>query len=255
MATGHIGGYLAQQPSDLSGVEDRGLRFTNDDWNGSIANGIPFTLKWNETIDGEDGELKLYNVSYPREGGVSFELVSNLTGSLANKSYVWTPKGLNGSDLYAFWVTRQRAHDAEWAVSPPWKISDEPRGFHWSTPVGVPIVVILGVYFVCLISYLAYRRRRRIKRERERDGSNEQAEAQDTPDAENADRHPSVSSIATVQTFTQDDSISKNDSPIALAESPVSYRSHSCSCSNHGQAPALQLWTNRETDDSIGQAR
>uniref|UniRef100_A0A8H7NKW7 Uncharacterized protein n=1 Tax=Bionectria ochroleuca TaxID=29856 RepID=A0A8H7NKW7_BIOOC len=109
MATGHIGGYLAQQPSDLTGVEDRGLRFINEDWNGSISNGIPFTLKWNETIDDEDGELKLYNVSYPQGGGVSFELVSNLTGSLANMSYVWTPKGLNGSDLYAFWVTRQRA--------------------------------------------------------------------------------------------------------------------------------------------------
>ncbi|CAG9940490.1 unnamed protein product [Clonostachys rosea f. rosea IK726] len=255
MATGHIGGYLAQQPSDLTGVEDRGLRFINEDWNGSISNGIPFTLKWNETIDDEDGELKLYNVSYPQGGGVSFELVSNLTGSLANMSYVWTPKGLNGSDLYAFWVTRQRAHDAEWAVSPPWKISDEPRGFHWSTPVGVPIVVILGVYFACLISYLVYRRRRKIKRERDRDGSEEQAEAQDTPDAENADRHPSVSSVATVQTFTQDDSIAKNDSPIALAESPISYRSRSCSCSNRGHAPTLQLWTDRETDDSIGQAR
>jgi hypothetical protein len=80
MATGHIGGYLAQQPSDLTGVEDRGLRFINEDWNGSISNGIPFTLKWNETIDDEDGELKLYNVSYPQGGGVSFELVSNLTG-------------------------------------------------------------------------------------------------------------------------------------------------------------------------------
>ncbi len=62
-------------------TRDHGLRFMNDEWNGSISNGQPYTLRWNESIGGEGGGLKLFRVRYPGEGDISFELVSNLTGT------------------------------------------------------------------------------------------------------------------------------------------------------------------------------
>lgn len=71
--------------ADLASPSDNGshgMRFLNDDWNGSIANGQSVTLRWNESIEGEQGGLKLYRVWYPEEGKISFELVSNLTGVL-----------------------------------------------------------------------------------------------------------------------------------------------------------------------------
>lgn len=61
-------------------MEDNGLRFINEEWNGSIANSEPFTLKWNESVQEEFGQLKLFKVIYPNNGAVAFELVSNLTG-------------------------------------------------------------------------------------------------------------------------------------------------------------------------------
>ena len=76
-----VDGYMAL-PGELtspSTTDDHGLRFINDDWNGSIANGSPFTLRWNESIE-DEGDLRLFKITYPEEGAVSFELVSNLTG-------------------------------------------------------------------------------------------------------------------------------------------------------------------------------
>jgi hypothetical protein len=82
MGLGNVDGYMAL-PGELtspSTTNDHGLRFINDDWNGSIANGLPFTLKWNGSIENEEGDLKLFKVFYPEEGAVAFELVTNLTG-------------------------------------------------------------------------------------------------------------------------------------------------------------------------------
>lgn len=63
-------------------VEDRGLRFTNDEWNGSIANGHPIMLRWNESIN--EGEMRLFRVSYPVEGVVALEPMANWTGEDAD---------------------------------------------------------------------------------------------------------------------------------------------------------------------------
>lgn len=162
MGGSDISGYMAQGPSAPSDTEkeNHGLRFTNEDWNGSISNGIPFTIKWNETIDLDQGGLRLFNIQYPREGVMAFELVSNLSGtlpssvvsapaaltriqdSLGNMSFVWTPSNLNENELYAFRVTRDLHEDPEWAISPPWKVSDVSRGPRSSLGTGVPAMLI-----------------------------------------------------------------------------------------------------------------
>jgi hypothetical protein len=68
----------SHHPSD---VEDHGLRFTNDndEWNGSISNGQPIKLRWNESIS--EGEMRLFKISYPNDGLVALESISNWTGS------------------------------------------------------------------------------------------------------------------------------------------------------------------------------
>lgn len=66
-------------PSDAD-LEDHGLRFMNDEWNGSIANGQSFKLRWNESIEEGEGDLRLFKILYPEDGVVEFELVSNITG-------------------------------------------------------------------------------------------------------------------------------------------------------------------------------
>lgn len=59
-------------------IDDRGLQFTNDEWNGSIANGQPIMLRWNESIN--EGEMRLFRVSYPVDGIVALEPMGNWTG-------------------------------------------------------------------------------------------------------------------------------------------------------------------------------
>lgn len=66
----------SHHPSD---VEDHGLRFTNDEWNGSISNGQRIKLRWNESIS--EGEMRLFKISYPNDGVVALETISNWTGS------------------------------------------------------------------------------------------------------------------------------------------------------------------------------
>lgn len=72
-------------------MESHGLRFLNEDWNGSISNGEPLTLRWNESIDGAGAGLKLFRVRYPKDGEISFELVSNLTGVLLDLRVIFGP--------------------------------------------------------------------------------------------------------------------------------------------------------------------
>lgn len=67
-------------PDAETDTKDHGLRFTNEDWNGSIANSHAFTLRWNESITDDQGALRLFRILYPEDGVMSFEPVSNLTG-------------------------------------------------------------------------------------------------------------------------------------------------------------------------------
>lgn len=68
---------------DPTQERDRGLRFTNDEWNGSISNGQPVTLRWNESLPIETAQLNLFKVIYPEQGLVMYDMVSNLSGEYA----------------------------------------------------------------------------------------------------------------------------------------------------------------------------
>jgi hypothetical protein len=82
MASSTIGNAALQ--THVADVEDRGLRFTNDEWNGRIANGQPIMLRWNESI--EVGEMRLFRISYLVDGVVALELMANWTGVWYNMS-------------------------------------------------------------------------------------------------------------------------------------------------------------------------
>ena len=75
---------MAQQPAAAaaSNVYGHGLRFLNDEWNDSISNGDPFTLRWNQSLVKAGSELGLFKVTYPEDedGVVVYDLISNLTG-------------------------------------------------------------------------------------------------------------------------------------------------------------------------------
>lgn len=208
-----VDGYMAL-PGELtspSTTDDHGLRFINDDWNGSIANGSPFTLRWNESIE-DEGDLRLFKITYPEEGAVSFELVSNLTAFMRRRSCSWLPEGLEEDDLYAFWVTQVNDDGVHWAVSPPWtpQIKGEEEGLRWNNTIGIPIVVIMGIYFMCLAFCLAFRKRRRRRQDREKRRRHRTTVVNVPPD-ENTDRQHSVSSVVTVQSLTEEDSLMKRD--------------------------------------------
>lgn len=70
--------------------------------------------------------------------------------------------------------------------------------------------MILGIYFLCLGTCLLYRRRRNRKRDKERQRK-QQLKANATTPAPPDDRHPSVSSVVTVQTYTEEDELVKKD--------------------------------------------
>ena len=63
-------------------AEEHGIRFLNMDWNDSITNGQPFTLTWNRSFMGDSMRLGVFEVKYPRNGLVQYELRTNLTGRL-----------------------------------------------------------------------------------------------------------------------------------------------------------------------------
>lgn len=69
-----------------AGGNGHSLRFLNEDWNDSISNGNPYTLRWNQSLAEAGGQLGLFTVSYPRDGIIVYDLVSNLTGA-----YRWGP--------------------------------------------------------------------------------------------------------------------------------------------------------------------
>lgn len=152
-------------------------------------------------------------------------------------------------------------------------------GVRWSNAVGIPIIVILGVYFISLGTCLMYRRRKRIKRETER--QRKQAAASAAHSNSDADRHPSVSSAVTVQTLTEEDELVKKDdddvvvdttwivtnaappqSPVRVVEwnRPV-WRNDACAgCgAGCGAEPMIRqdtyAWREGWDDGPIGQAR
>lgn len=195
--------------------EGHGLRFLNEEWNESISNGELFTLVWNETIEGSDAQLGVFRITYPRDGVKEYELVTNLTEFMDLTTCEWTPDELN-DDLYAMWLTTVSNGNQSWTISPPWKLRNyRGRRLHWAAPVGIPIVVILGLYAICLVGCLWYRRRKRLKRERDAaDGDENTNEATDAEEA--AGRHPSVSSVETAQTFDEPD-FKKPDTAVVVS--------------------------------------
>ena len=73
---------MARNPKNAtsSSPEEHGLAFLNDEWNGSIANGQPFTLGWNRSLGGENAQLTMFRVTFPVDGLVRYEFDRNLTG-------------------------------------------------------------------------------------------------------------------------------------------------------------------------------
>jgi hypothetical protein len=74
---------MSHGPHNFTGPanEGIGLRFLNEEWNDSISNDHPFTIQWNESLDeAQAPELGLFKITYPKNGVVVYELVSNLTG-------------------------------------------------------------------------------------------------------------------------------------------------------------------------------
>lgn len=74
------------QTFHISSEHDHGLRFVNDEWNDSIANGDKFLLKWNASVVGAAAQLGLFKVIYPKDGVVVYEFTTNLTGMLLQPS-------------------------------------------------------------------------------------------------------------------------------------------------------------------------
>lgn len=74
---------MSHRPDHLTGpvTEGIGLRFLNEAWNDSISNGHLLAIRWNQVLDeARSPELGLFKITYPRDGDVVYELVSNLTG-------------------------------------------------------------------------------------------------------------------------------------------------------------------------------
>ncbi|GJN69354.1 hypothetical protein VFPFJ_06071 [Purpureocillium lilacinum] len=192
----------ARGPADAAaaagGMGGHGLRFLNDEWNDSISNGDPFTLRWNQTVDKGGSQLSLFKVTYPEDGVIVYELVTNLTESMDTAQCVWTPDHLEGG-LYALWLSNGQHAHANWTISPPWVPKEEPKRntgghhLHWAAPIIIPVVCLLVLYGICLTAYLLHRRRKKAKRDKE-----------DATPHQDVSRNNSVDSAVTVQTFTVD---------------------------------------------------
>ncbi|KAL7818298.1 hypothetical protein V8C26DRAFT_53253 [Trichoderma gracile] len=197
---------MSHRPDQLTGpvVEGIGLRFLNEEWNDSISNGHPFTIQWNQSLDeARSPELGLFKITYPRDGDVVYELVSNLTDGMnnANATCSWTPDHLD-DELYTLWLSSSRDFRASWTTSPPWRLKEHshhpPR--RWAAPVVIPILIMLTVYTLGLSLCVIYRRRRNARRERENsEGEDAEKESAESPCLlGDADRHPSVDTTATL---------------------------------------------------------
>ncbi|KAJ4857006.1 hypothetical protein T069G_07903 [Trichoderma breve] len=191
---------------NLTGLatEGIGLRFLNEEWNDSISNDHPFTIQWNESLDGAQApELGLFKITYPKDGVIAYELVSNLTGRMNNENAtcLWTPSHLD-DELYTLWLSSSRDARANWTTSPPWRLKETPRHSpHWAAPIVIPIIVLLAVYTLGLTTCIVYRRRRKARREREKSKGKdlEKEKSSQMHLLGDAERHPSVDTVLTIQ--------------------------------------------------------
>ncbi|PHH90823.1 hypothetical protein CDD83_2577 [Cordyceps sp. RAO-2017] len=194
---------MAVHPTDaaVEGMGVHGLRFLNDEWNDSISNGAAFTVRWNQSLAKAGSGLGVFKVTYPKDGVVVYELVSNLTDAIDGdgESCKWTPQNLDKKDLYAMWLTSGTSGEdtqSNWTLSPPW-IPKEPTGQSsntWAAPFIIPVVCLLGLYAACLTGYLVYRRRKKARREKE-----------DATPHQDVSRNNSVASAATSPTIVAAD--------------------------------------------------
>ncbi|KAM0264150.1 hypothetical protein ACHAQJ_000896 [Trichoderma viride] len=229
---------MSHGPDNFTGPanEGIGLRFLNEEWNDSISSGHPFTIRWNESLDETRApELGLFKITYPKNGVVVYELVSNLTGvynvptelndtqtyskralldgmNNKNATCLWTPGHLD-DELYTLWLSSSRDARSNWTTSPPWRLSESPRyPFHWAAPIVIPIVVMLAVYTLGVTTCVIYRRRRKARREKEDNKENhlDKEKAGETPALfRDTDRHPSVDTVVTIQSLDSPDELKK----------------------------------------------
>ncbi|KAK0387734.1 hypothetical protein NLU13_3979 [Sarocladium strictum] len=228
---------MARAPSSTAVAEpitNNGLRFMNSAWNDTITNGGLFNLNWDQNLHNVDIDLGVFRVFYLDEGIIAYKLAVDLTELAENRIARWEPEGLNDT-LYVFWLrTIGEEHD-RWAISPPWVPKEPPsHDFRWATPIGIPIAVMMGIYFISLATCLYYRRKRKSREARRllndqqlrerRDMLDAQRQRQQQPIDEDedplaAERHPSVSSVDTAQTLTEDD-LQKPENAILLETPP-----------------------------------
>ncbi|PHH77143.1 hypothetical protein CDD80_911 [Ophiocordyceps camponoti-rufipedis] len=183
---------MTVHPTDAAaqGMDIHGLRFLNDEWNDSISNGDVFTVRWNQSLAKAGSGLGVFQVTYPKDGVVVYELVSNLTDAIEGDgaSCKWTPQKLEKQGLYAMWLTSGQATQPNWTLSPPWvpKAGVGPpsprfppehwsngdkaglQGTPWAAPFLIPVICLLGLYAVSLTGYLVYRRRKKARTEKAR---------------------------------------------------------------------------------------
>ncbi|KAL7910183.1 hypothetical protein GGI35DRAFT_358310 [Trichoderma velutinum] len=207
---------MSQGLDNLTGpaTEGIGLRFLNEEWNDSISNDHLFTIQWNESLDeAQAPELGLFKITYPKDGVVAYELVSNLTGSMNNKNATcsWTPSHLDDG-LYTLWLSSSRDARSNWTTSPPWRLKETPRhSLHWAAPIVIPIIVLLAVYTLGLTTCIVYRRRRKARHEKEESKGKdvEQEKSSQTHLPRDAERHPSVDTVLTIQSLDDLDEVRK----------------------------------------------
>ncbi|KAF4592365.1 hypothetical protein GQ602_002664 [Ophiocordyceps camponoti-floridani] len=165
---------MTVHPTDAAtqGMAIHGLRFLNDEWNDSISNGDVFTVRWNQSLAKTGSGLGVFQVTYPKDGVVVYELVSNLTDAIEGDgaSCKWTPQNLDKQGLYAMWLTSGQATHPNWTLSPPWvpKAGAGSQGTPWAAPFLIPVICLLGLYAISLTGYLVYRRRKKARTEKAR---------------------------------------------------------------------------------------
>ncbi|KAF4509843.1 hypothetical protein G6O67_001783 [Ophiocordyceps sinensis] len=205
---------MAVHPTDAaaSGLGVHGLRFLNDEWNDSISNGDSFTVRWNQSLATLGSGLGVFKVTYPKDGVVVYELISNLTDTIKGNSCDWTPNNLEKKSLYAMWLTAgQDNTHPNWTLSPPW-VPKDPSGngaSPWAAPFIIPVVCLLGVYAASLTGYLVYRRRKRARREQE-----------DAIPHQDASRNNSVDSDVTMQSLSDIEGGPEKRSVVVFTDRP-----------------------------------
>ncbi|KAH8170016.1 hypothetical protein LIA77_10560 [Sarocladium implicatum] len=210
---------MARVPTSTAVAEpitNNGLRFMNSAWNDTIANGELYNLNWDRSLHGIDSSLGVYQISYLEDGIIAYKLAVDITQHADDRIARWTPRDLDDG-LYVFWLQTIGEDPERWAISPPWEPSEpRPHDLKWATPIGIPIAVMMGIYFISLVTCLLYRRKKKARsrraeiRESERramlaDQRRRRQQEDESEDPLTGDRHPSVSSLDTASTSVEED--------------------------------------------------